>query len=607
MRLLRTAVLLLLLMQVVLRAEGQPEAIQQAEEALRARDYARAQTLLAPVTGAEGASDYALFLLGNAHYYAKQYPQSAQVYDRLLKDFADSPWRKKALFKKADALAQQKQFGQAADLLQPEVEHLVSDARKEEVAASYLKYAEGYFRPADKDKQPDYEKARSLFEKALELGLTPEKTAQTKLSVARCWYEAGEFGNAAQGLQALLKEHPDAKVLPDAKYYLGRAYLRSGNMRQARNTLRDFQEDYPQSTLLPDVLFALSQTYHVPAPQDDRELDLGVKALREFVQRYGKHQQAIVADYQLGVSYFNRGRYEEAVAELSGFVKRWGKSGKDELPQAANLVGVALAAQKRYPQAIDTWNEFLVKFTNHRLWNQVQRQILDTEYLIGDEAYRAKKYADALKAWDAFRAKYPLDVRNPDIMFMRGMIQHDQKKYPEAIAEWAKLTSKYPETEPAARAWLLTGDAYETKTFEFEKAIEAYGKVGEGQWQAEAQQRLAALKQKKLVLYTERTLTTADEPKLKVVTRNVEALELRGYRVDMVDYFNRLHTLAGVEKLDLALIEPDQKWTLKVPEYAQYKEVETEAPLPFKEPGVYAVTCQADKLEATTVVMVTDL
>jgi len=606
-RLLRTAVLLLLLMQVVLRAEGQPEAIQQAEEALRARDYARAQTLLAPVTGAEGASDYALFLLGNAHYYAKQYPQSAQVYDRLLKDFADSPWRKKALFKKADALAQQKQFGQAADLLQPEVEHLVSDARKEEVAASYLKYAEGYFRPADKDKQPDYEKARSLFEKALELGLTPEKTAQTKLSVARCWYEAGEFGNAAQGLQALFKEHPDAKVLPDAKYYLGRAYLRSGNMRQARNTLRDFQEDYPQSTLLPDVLFALSQTYHVPAPQDDRELDLGVKALREFVQRYGKHQQAIVADYQLGVSYFNRGRYEEAVAELSGFVKRWGKSGKDELPQAANLVGVALAAQKRYPQAIDTWNEFLVKFTNHRLWNQVQRQILDTEYLIGDEAYRAKKYADALKAWDAFRAKYPLDVRNPDIMFMRGMIQHDQKKYPEAIAEWAKLTSKYPETEPAARAWLLTGDAYETKTFEFEKAIEAYGKVGEGQWQAEAQQRLAALKQKKLVLYTERTLTTADEPKLKVVTRNVEALELRGYRVDMVDYFNRLHTLAGVEKLDLALIEPDQKWTLKVPEYAQYKEVETEAPLPFKEPGVYAVTCQADKLEATTVVMVTDL
>jgi uncharacterized protein YfaS (alpha-2-macroglobulin family)/TolA-binding protein len=634
MRTARLAVLLLVLGSLCTFAEGQPEAIQQAEDALRAREYARAQTLLGPVTGAEGANDYALFLLGNAHFHAKQYPEAVQVYDRLLKDFADSPWRKKALFKKADALTQQKQFGQAADLLQPEVEHLVSDARKEEVAASYLKYADAYFTGTQEDRrqpvgspaapretnrltptlQPDYEKARSLFEKALELGLTPEKTAQTKLRVARCWYEAGQFGNAAQQLQGLLKEHPDAKVLPDAKYYLGMAHLRSGNMRQARNALRDFQEDYPQSALLPDVLFALCESYHVPTPQNDRELDLGVKALREFVAKFGKHDKAIVADYLIGASYFNRGRYEDAVAELTGFSKRWSKSGKDELPQASNLVGMALVAQKRHREALDTWNQFLTKFTNHRLWNQVQRQILDTEYLIGDEAYRAKKYGDALKAWDAFQAKYPLDVRNPDIMFMRGMIQHDQEKYPETLAEWAKLTSKHPETEAAARAWLLTGDVYETKTLEFEKAIEAYGKVTQGQWQAEAQQRLAALKQKKLVLYTERTLTTAngrrssaDEPKLKVVTRNVEELEFRGYRVDMVDYFNRLHTVAGVEKLDLALIEPDRKWTLKVPGYAQYKEVETEATLPFKEPGVYAVTCSADSLEATTVVMVTDL
>ena len=121
-----------------------------------------------------------------------------------------------------------------------------------------------------------------------------------------------------------------------------------------------------------------------------------------------------------------------------------------------------------------------------------------------------------------------------------------------------------------------------------------------------------------MLVYTERTFSTADEPALKVVTRNVKTLQLRAYKVDMNDYFRKKNTMLGVENLDLALIEPDWRWNLDVPDYQDYRQSETAAPLPFKAPGVYAVVCNApqektekdnaDKsLEATNIVLISDM
>ncbi|MCS6861673.1 MAG: tetratricopeptide repeat protein, partial [Abditibacteriales bacterium] len=616
-------------------------------EALIERKYEEAVRALTAAASQGGQhADEAQLLLGHAYYYAKKYQEAIAAYDKLLRDFPRSAWRKKALFKKADCYLALKQYDKAAEIYEPEMAYIVSDERKEQVADTYLKYANQYFEPPKDPKKetpaPNLAKAKSLFQKALDIGLTPKRREEVLFRIAMCDFKTGNFSSAGASFSQLLREYPKGAHVEPAKYHLGLAHLRAGNDRAARKVFKDFLSDYPKSALRGDVSYALAETFHVPSPRDDKELELGVKALRSFVAEFPNHEKARQAAYFIGLSYFNQQRYEDAIKEFQSFIKNHAitspnpssprrgtasappldKEGMEEVALAKNNLGLAFLRLKKYSDAIAAWEAFLREHPVHRLWNSVQRQVIDAQYAIGDEAYKAKKYDEARQVWAAFQEKYPLDVRNADIMFRLGMMLHEEKKYDAAMEQWQKVASKYADTESASRAQFMIAMTLE-KQDKFEEAMEAFRKVT-GNWQQEAQRRLQALRQRKLVVYTERTFTTADTPALKLITRNIKRLEFRAYKVDMGDYFGKLHTMRGVERLDLALIEPDQRWELNLPNYQDFKELETDAPLPFKDPGVYAVICQAPLdpeeqqryrdagqeppvLEATNIVLISDL
>ena len=65
-----------------------------------------------------------------------------------------------------------------------------------------------------------------------------------------------------------------------------------------------------------------------------------------------------------------------------------------------------------------------------------------------------------------------------------------------------------------------------------------------------------------------------ETPKLKLVSRNVETVTVRAYKVDMETYFRKMHLARGVEDLDIALISPDKNFEFAVPKYAKYQELE---------------------------------
>lgn len=610
------------------RPAGDPLAA--GREALTDKRYSDAVKLLeAAAAPGKPKADEAQLLLGHALYYSKEYDKAIAAYDRLITESPKSAWRKKALFRKADCYIALKQYDKAAALYGPEMDYIVSDTRKEQVADTYLKYANQYFEPPKNPKgdtpPPNYQKAKSLYQKALEIGLTPNKTEEVLLRVAQCDFNTQNWAGALATLQQVLKDFPKGAHTEQVKYYVGLSYLRGGNDREARKVFRDFLHDYTDSKLLGDVSYALAETYHVPNPRDNKELQAGVQALRNFVAAYPRHPKALQAEYFIGLSLFNQQRYEDAVKELTAFIKNHPAETADEVAQAKNFLGLAYLRQKKHAEAIAVWEGFLRDHPVHPLWNTVQRQIIDAEYAIGDEAYTAKRYAEARQSWQQFEQKYPIDVRNADIMFRLGMILSEGKQYDAAISQWQKVVSKYADTEAASRSQFMIALTYE-RLNRFDDAFTAY-KAVRGRWQSDAQSQINELRNRKLLVYTERTFTTTDTPALKLVTRNVKRLDLRAYKVDMKDYFGKLQTMRDVDKLDLPLINPDKRWTLDVPDYADYKQQETTAPLPFKEPGVYAVVCSiplsddADNktavaanadtppptLEATTVVLVTDL
>ena len=156
----------------------------------------------------------------------------------------------------------------------------------------------------------------------------------------------------------------------------------------------------------------------------------------------------------------------------------------------------------------------------------------------------------------------------------------------------------------------MIGVTLEEKLGKLDEALKEYRKVTWGNHAAAAQQRIARLTEKALTITTERAYRTNETPKIKLVSRNIEQVTVRAYTVDLETYFRKMHLSGGVEGLDIALIDPDKSFEFEVPEYAEYQQLENEIEVPLPDEGrsgVMAVTVSSKTLEATTLVVQSDL
>ncbi|HEX7375938.1 MAG TPA: tetratricopeptide repeat protein, partial [Pirellulales bacterium] len=408
----------------------------------------------------------------------------------------------------------------------------------------------------------------------------------------------------------------------EARYRWGGVQLALGQKEQARRTWQDLLAAYSdnKSRRIAEAAFKLSETYSLPEPSSDEELDLGVASLEAFLKKFPEHKLAGQAHLRIARSYAQRGRYEDAVKAIGRFLDDERHANREELADARVLLGRSYQLQKKFDPALDAWREYLAKHPSHSSWSDVQRAIIQTEFLKGAEAAKAKRYDEARKLWQEFLAKYPLDPRAPRILLEFGRLKFLEEEYDAAIAEWRRVVAKYPGTNESSQAQYLAALTLEEKQGRLEEALKEYKKVTWGNYAAKAQQRLARLTAKEMTVASERVFRTNETPRIKLTTRNIESVTVRAYTVDLETYFRKMHLAGGVEGLDIALIDPDKTFEFAVPKYAQYQQLASEIEIPLDDlladggppiegrpAGVLAVTVSSKTLEATTLVMQSDL
>jgi len=590
-----------------------PLVSEKIRQLMQDRNYAEAIKAIDEAAAAKDApKDYLAYLKGRTLYLNKQYDQAIGIFDQLQKDSPKSEWCRHARFGKALALARKGDFQAAELIFRTEAEYLLSAERKQQIADIYLEFADNYFKPPKEEQKPDYQKALDFYQKALEVGPKPEKKVEVELLVAQCQQKLGKVAEAAALYEKFIKDHANSPQEIEARFRLGECRLAEGNLKLARRTWQDLLAKYPdsQSERIAESQYNLARTWQIPRPGNDEELNLGTAALQAFIERFPTHKLASKAHLEIAASFIFRGRFEDAVTALKRFLADERYKDREEIPDARNLLGRSYQLQKKFTEALATWQEYLAKHPAHKAWSSVQRQIVNTEFLMAAEKLQAKQYDAANKLFAEFLAKYPLDARNPGIMLLMNRKFVEEEKWDEAIAGWRRLVSKYPQTNEASLAQFSIADTLEKKLGKLEEALEEYRKVTWGASLGEAQQAIARLTAKTMTVATERVFRSDESPKLKLTTRNIESVTVRAYKVDLETYFRKMHLARGVEGLDIALIDPDKTFEFKVPKYAKYQELESTIDLPLPagaHSGVMAVTVGSKTLEATTLVLQSDL
>ncbi|HET6879013.1 MAG TPA: tetratricopeptide repeat protein, partial [Pirellulales bacterium] len=597
---------------------AEPKVPEKIRALLEDRQYAEAAKAIDQAADNKDADpDWLAYLKARALYLAASYDDSVAAYKAAEQKFPDSRWQRRYRFGRALALARKGEFQAAEQIYRVEAEHLLSADRKQELADIYLEFADGYFKPADEQQPPDYTKALDFYNKALEVGPKPEKREQVELRVARCYQELGNLQEAINRYTQFTKSHPASSLDLEARYRLGEVQLVAGQREEARRTWQDLLATYGdnKNERIAEATYKLSETYGLPAPASTEDLDLGVASLETFLKRFPEHKLAGQAYLRIANAYVHCGRYDDAVKTLKKFLDDERYAGREELADARVLLGRSYQLQKKFDEALAAWREYLARHPSHSAWSDVQRSIIDTEFLEGAEAAKAKRYDQARKVWQEFLVRYPLDPRAPRILLEFGRMKFLEEDYDAAMTEWRRVVSKYPNTNESSQAQYLVALTLEEKQGKLEDALKEFKKVTWGNYAGKAQQRIARLTNKEMTVATERVFRTNETPKIKLTTRNIESVTVRAYTVDLETYFRKMHLASGVEGLDIALIDPDKTVEFAVPKYAQYQQLASEVEIPIEDAmpvegrpaGVMAVTVSSKTLEATTLVIQSDL
>lgn len=646
---------------VAKRVTSLPPLDRAVHDALQSRDFQSAvehiDQRLAAANTTQTPVDYLLYLKGRALTELDMLDAAVAVYERIEGEFADGGWASRARFGRADVAVRRRDYATAGRIYQQEAERLLARDRKDELADIYLEFADRYFEgiPSDdpaRARKPDFASALAYYREALELGPTVPLRQKIEFRVARCFEETGQmneaidafrqFLNAYGGSQPSSEHAAQPHVEAQARYRLGDVLLASGQRMQARRVWQDLNENHAllaesneAAEWMARARYRLSHTYGMPNPPSVAELELGVAAAESFISANPNSPYAATAELEIAQGQMQHGRYEKAVARLSGLIANPVYEDSDQIPLARRLRGQAYAAQQKFDEAVASWKEFLEKHPTDPHWSDVQKQIIDAEFGKGMAALLKKQYAEARRQWQTFLNKYPLDPRVPSIMYQFGAMQHAEalarhleriktaldagqaaqsvklndacrELYEAAIVDWRKLVAKYPNSDEASRAALQIATTLEDRLGRLKEALEAYKHVS-GSNQDAARQRIARLTEPQLEIATGRKFRSDEVPRIHVTTRNLEQVDIKIYQVDMEDYFRKMHLARGIESLDIALIDPDEQLTHNVADYEQYRRIDDVVELPKPGVGVMAVTVSSETLEATTMVVVSDL
>ncbi|MFA7237187.1 MAG: MG2 domain-containing protein [Phycisphaeraceae bacterium] len=511
--------------------------------------------------------------------------------------------------------------------------------------------------------QPDYNKAYQLLGKVLDMEIGRDLRDQVMFRRAQVIALAGDVRQATRDYTQYLQQFdptwgraPDqaaeveqrasaGKHIHEARLGLAGAQIKSGDMDAARRQLEDLLRLLDKSSpMLVDVRWQWVRSYAMPAPAPV-QFDLAIKASRDFLDAFPTDRRGVAVAWWIAQAYTYAYRADDAVAAFNDFIEGRGyklpvgdaltarladfdaspqKLHDDWLMQAVFNIGKLRFNQKKYDLAIAAWALYVSQFPNGPQWSAAQNSIITAEFQRGIDQVAEGHYDQARVLLDRFLAAHPLDPRCPQIQFLYGQMSVQQARsleetrqpadqiaaaFAQAIDTWRKLAEKYPNTHEASLALYRIAELYETKLHQLDRAIETYQRITFGQWAGPARQRLAEMTGKHLSLATSRAFLTTEQPQVTLDVRNIEKVTVRQYRLDLEAYFRKTHETGEVEKLDIALIQPDKTWELPVGDDVKYKPITQKIDVPYQanQAGVYLVNVASDDWEATTLVVRSDI
>jgi TolA-binding protein len=479
----------------VLNAQVASAVLLAAEEVYKANDLRAAERLFAILAREKVPAEersQALSGLAWTQYRLSGKLASAATFERLLRDYPDSPLAAEAALVRAKSLEDLKQYDAALATYR-----LVIDMYADSPLVPNALWGAGRLHDQLDQKQEAAELLKRLVDEH-------PKFAQRDAALYQLgWVQADlkDLAAADASHARLIEEYPESEYWADAAYRLAEQAARRKDSAKAIELADKVLETKSAAALRENTLYLRGQLAAAASNWDD-----AAKFMSLHASEFPQSPLNLSARYWQAEAAFRKGDYESAGKQLTELEI-------DSQARRESWLGIVplrraqcLAQQKRWPEALRI-AESVAK--RHPQFSQRY----EVDYLIGRALGSQARFAEA-------RAAYTRVLESPAgkstetaamAQWMIGETYFHQKRYTDAVAAYDRCAalSAYPRWQAAAllqsgKCRLITGDATGARSDLERVASEFYSQPVA----AEAKTRLASLE-----LHGAPAATVAEKPR----------------------------------------------------------------------------------------------
>ena len=434
------------------------------------------------------AKSWCYYQIGELHYnYTHQYTKAAAAYDKILK------LEKKGLapedlfitiIKKGDVYSR---MGNYQDAIQT-YDRLIKLA-----PASHFVHKTGLQKIRDINTAlADLREQQRI---AIHYKGTPLATS-AEFQIAELYRDPSKLNQPEKAIskyEALLKEHPEATVAPEARWRI--ANVRHTLLNQsalAMATYRKVVDDYPTSNFAAEALFQMANIHRTT-----EKYGLAIPIFAKLKQKYPNFWNMHAVIYWIGVCHEENLNYPKAIEAFETFLHAYlpqldpgylgqismhdksiseveAKISKKIEQLTKQMAEVELErlntarANRDFSEALNIAQDLLATSPYTPQAEQAAEQLATLQHLTTIENLRDQLQNNTLTPTDAARARLQIGT-----IYERKPLQD----YPKTIEVYQEVSKHHPDSIYAAEALYRSGIVYAEHLSAPNEAIEAYKKV----------------------------------------------------------------------------------------------------------------------------------
>ncbi len=341
--------------------EQQPELAEVVQEAIgdaylalgRLEDAALAYRRAADATPERVRRVQRLEKLANVHLQAGAYQEAVAVYDEILGQSRNAPYRAGLLHRAGNALAQ---LGDEEGAIQRWRRAIGEDPASPSAYQALIELVnreapvDNYLRGYVDLKARAYLPAINAFQLVLqEADADAERRGQALLGLGQAYAGLENYAAALENLDRLIGEIPACTCFGQAWLEKAQVLEKQGDGVAARRLYRTFAREFPQDKLAPEALWRSA----LSAIRSGEELEAATDLLA-LADTFPQSSQAAAARYMAGLGFFMRGIYGAAQEQMAKLQEAVGVAGN---PGATYWLGRSLLSGGQPQEAQQQWQQ----------------------------------------------------------------------------------------------------------------------------------------------------------------------------------------------------------------------------------------------------------